>query len=44
LSPPDEEKPSLIEFLTSSDGEAAPDLELDLERSRDLDSTEVDFG
>jgi plasmid stability protein len=44
LSRPDDVTPSLIEFLTSSDGEAAPEVELDLERSRDLETTEVDFG
>lgn len=44
LSRPANRKPSLIEFLSSSGGEVAPGIELDLERSRELDSREIDLS
>ncbi|NBB80835.1 MAG: DNA-binding protein [Verrucomicrobia bacterium] len=41
LSRPPEEKPSLIEFL--SDTEVAPDVELDLGRSRIIETRDPGF-
>ena len=41
LSRPDSGKPSLIEFLTSPDGEASPQVELDLERSREVEDRDT---
>lgn len=37
LSRPDDGKPSLIEFLTSPDGAVNPEVNLDLERSREVE-------
>ena len=43
LSRPNGGKPSLIEFLTSPDGEANPQVALELERSRDVEDRETGF-
>lgn len=37
-------KPTLIEFLTSAEGEVAPDVELDWSRPREAESREIDLG
>jgi len=44
LSRPEDGKLSLIEFLTSSEGEVAPEVVLDLERSREIGSRDLDLG
>jgi len=41
---PAKEKPSLIEFLSSPEGEVAPGIELDWERPRHLESREIDLS
>ena len=41
LSRPIERKTTLIEFLLSPEGEAAPEVELDLDRSREIESRET---
>jgi plasmid stability protein len=41
LSRPDEKNPTLIEFLLSAEGEAAPGVELELDRSREIESRET---
>ncbi len=43
LSRPLAGKVSLIEFLLSSEGEAASEVELDLSRSRDLETRQTGF-
>lgn len=44
LSREEERKPTLIEFLTSPEGEVAPDVELDWNRPRETESREIDLG
>ena len=41
LSRPDGGKPSLIEFLTSPEGEVNPKVDLDLERSREVEDRDT---
>jgi len=41
LNRPDNEKPSLIEFLSSS--EVAPEVELELTRSREIEERDTGF-
>ncbi len=43
LSRPVKVRPSLIEFLVSKDGEAHPDVELDLRRSREVEVRDMGF-
>ena len=43
LSRPVKVRPSLIEFLVSKDGEAHPDVELDLRRSRAVEVRDMGF-
>ena len=43
LSKPPKAKPSLIEFLLSPDSEVAPEIELDLERSREVATRDSGF-
>ena len=40
---PEEKKPTLIEFLMSSEGEVWPEIELDLRRSRDPEARDTGF-
>lgn len=44
LSREEEGKPSLIEFLTSPEGEVAPDVELEWNRPRDVELRDIDLG
>jgi|LakMenEpi03Aug12_release.lakeMendotaPanAssembly.Ray.scaffolds.fasta_scaffold309370_2 plasmid stability protein len=44
LSRPARDKPSLIEFLISPEGEVAPGVELDLTRGRELEARDLDLG
>ena len=41
LSRPDGKELTLIEFLLSSEGEVAPDVELELDRSREIENRET---
>ena len=43
LSRPSSGKQSLIKFLTSTAGAVNPDIELDLERSRDVEDRDTGF-
>lgn len=40
LSRPDGKEVTLIEFLLSSEGEVAPEVELELDRSREIENRE----
>jgi plasmid stability protein len=44
LSRPEPGKPSLIEFLSSAEGEVAPGIELEWERPRDSESRDLDLS
>ena len=43
LSRSDNGKPSLIEFLVSTEGEVSPEIELDLSRSRKIESRDTEL-
>ena len=43
LSRPAEEKPTLIEFLLGPESEISPDVELDLSRSREIETRDPGF-